>query len=488
MKQYYYMRGYNLKKTNVISNFLYNSVYQILLIILPLITTPYISRVLEADGVGTYSYTYSIAYCLALVGMLGVNNYGNRTVAALQNDRKKRSTAFWNIVTLQMLTTAIMVVVYCVYLVWFCPTEYRLVSWIQLLTVMASFVDVNWFFFGMEKFKLTVMRNAVVRLLTVVAIFMFVKNSSQVWLYTLLMVGGHFISNLIIWPFLKKEIDIVKPSFCGMKQHFKQMIVLFIPVIAVTLYNKMDKIMIGLLSNVTQNGFYESTERIITVPMGLITALGTVMLPRMSSLFASGDKGKARGYIRLSMEFVCFMGFALMFGIAGVAKEFSPVFFGTEFTSVGSLIMLISPTIFFKCWANVIRTQYLIPLKYDKPYVISVWIGAVINLIINYALIGRYGAAGAVVGTICAEGAVMIYQTWFVRKKLPIAEYLKDGAAYLIPGIIMFGAVRMVGIHFGVSLLSVVIEVIVGIVTYIGLCMPILLSRHKDMIRHFLRR
>ena len=259
------MRGYNLKKTNVISNFLYNSVYQILLIILPLITTPYISRVLEADGVGTYSYTYSIAYCLALVGMLGVNNYGNRTVAALQNDRKKRSTAFWNIVTLQMLTTAIMVVVYCVYLVWFCPTEYRLVSWIQLLTVMASFVDVNWFFFGMEKFKLTVMRNAVVRLLTVVAIFMFVKNSSQVWLYTLLMVGGHFISNLIIWPFLKKEIDIVKPSFCGMKQHFKQMIVLFIPVIAVTLYNKMDKIMIGLLSNVTQNGFYESTERIITV-------------------------------------------------------------------------------------------------------------------------------------------------------------------------------------------------------------------------------
>ena len=180
MKQYYYMRGYNLKKTNVISNFLYNSVYQILLIILPLITTPYISRVLEADGVGTYSYTYSIAYCLALVGMLGVNNYGNRTVAALQNDRKKRSTAFWNIVTLQMLTTAIMVVVYCVYLVWFCPTEYRLVSWIQLLTVMASFVDVNWFFFGMEKFKLTVMRNAVVRLLTVVAIFMFVKNSSQI--------------------------------------------------------------------------------------------------------------------------------------------------------------------------------------------------------------------------------------------------------------------------------------------------------------------
>ena len=82
----------------------------------------------------------------------------------------------------------------------------------------------------------------------------------------------------------------------------------------------------------------------------------------------------------------------------------------------------------------------------------------------------------------------MIYQTWFVRKKLPIAEYLKDGAAYLIPGIIMFAAVRMVGIHFGVSLLSVVIEVIVGIVTYIGLCMPILLSRHKDMIRHFLRR
>ncbi len=477
-----------MKKTNVITNFLYNSAYQILLIILPLITTPYISRVLGADGVGMYSYTYSIASCLALVGMLGVNNYGNRTIAALQNERSERSKAFWNIVTLQMLTTAVMVVVYLVYLIWFCPEGYRLVSYIQIFTVLSSFVDVNWFFFGMEKFKLTVTRNVVVRLLTVAAVFAFVKNSSQVWLYTLLMVGGHFISNLIIWPFLKKEIDIVKPSFSEIKPHLQQMIVLFIPVIAVTLYNKMDKVMIGLLSNVTQNGFYESTERIITVPMGLITALGTVMLPRMSSLFAGGDQGKAKGYIRLSMEFVCFMGFALMFGIAGVAKEFSPVFFGAEFTSVGSLIMLISPTIFFKCWANVIRTQYLIPLKHDKPYVISVWVGAVINLIINYALIGRYGAAGAVVGTLCAEGAVMVYQTWFVRRKLPIGQYLKDGAVYLIPGIIMFVAVRIVGTHFGANLLSVLLEVIVGVVVYIGLCIPILLSRHKDMIQFLFKK
>ncbi len=477
-----------LKKSNVINDFIYSSVYQVLLIILPLITAPYIFRVLGANGVGTFSYTYSIANCLALVGMLGVNNYGNRTIASLQNDRQNRSKAFWNILTVQILATVSMVVVYFIYLILFCPTTYRLVSYIQIFTVIASFVDINWFFFGMEKFKITVTRNVFVRLITVIAIFAFVKNSSQVWLYTLLMVGGHFISNLIVWPFIKKEIDFVKPSFSEMKLHFKPIIVLFVPVIAVTLYNKMDKVMIGVLSDVTQNGFYECVERIITVPMGLITALGTVMLPRMSHLFASGDEGKTQRYIRLSMEFVCFLGIALTFGIAGIANEFSPVFFGEEFTSVGFLVVLISPTIFFKCWANVIRTQYLIPLKYDKPYVISVWFGAVVNLIINSALIGRYGAAGAVIGTVCAESAVMIYQTWFVRKKLPIGKYVNDGVVYLIPGIVMFIAVRIVGNYFGANLLSVVFEVVVGVLVYIGLCIPILLSRHREIMNHFLKK
>jgi len=175
-----------------------------------------------------------------------------------------------------------------------------------------------------------------------------------------------------------------------------------------------------------------------------------------------------------------------MFGIAGIATDFAPWFFGSEFSSVGKLIMTIAPTIFFVSWANVIRTQYLIPLHNDKIYIVSVWLGAIVNLILNAALIPRCGALGAVIGTILAEGTVAIYQTLRVVKELPIGIYIKNGLYYMFAGFVMFIIVRFIGSQGDGGLKTLVLEVIFGVVTYAVLCIPYIIKRHNSESKNLL--
>lgn len=475
------------KKTSVFFNFVYSSMYQILLILLPLITTPYVSRILKAEGVGIYSYSYSIASVFALIGMLGVNNYGNRTIATYQKDRKKRSEAFWNIYAVQMTATTIVFAAYIIYIVFMCQEKYRVILIANIITILCSFTDISWYFFGMEKFKLTVIRNMIIKLITVACILLFVRKESDVLIYTLLVVGSVFISNLILWPFLKKEVDYVRPTLKEMVKHVPQMLLLFIPVLAISIYNKMDKVMLGMMSNISQNGLYENTERIINLPMGFISAFGTVMLPRVTSMYSQGEGNKTEQYLELSMEFVIFLSAAMTFGIAGIAKEFSPIFFGNGYGGVEILIIAISPVLLIRSWANVIRTQYLIPLHYDRIYVISVCLGAIVNLIVNWILIPKYAALGAVIGTIFAEMIVMLYQTAFVAKFLPIKKYFVNSIYYIISGGVMYLAIRLISKKVKLNPMGLVIEILIGGCTFILLCVPYFYIKHRKMVDNICR-
>lgn len=479
----------NKSDKNVKINFIYSTIYQMLAIITPLITSPYVSRVLGSEGVGAYSYTYSIASIFALFGMLGVNNYGNRTIASCCDDKEERSGIFWNIWFVQLVMTLITVIIYLIYLTCVCEKRFYVVSYIEMLVVISSMLDINWYFFGMEEFKITVTRNIIIKILSVILIITCVKQRADVWLYTLIVVGCAFVSNLVLWPFLKKEVVFCRPDLNEAKKHIKPMLVLFIPVVAISIYRKMDKMMLGSMSTMVQSGYYENVEKIINIPSGVITALGTVMLPRMSYLFAKGESKQSQRYIRLSMEFVCFLSFAMAFGIAGIAQEFAPFFFGEEFQDVGILIIAISPTIVFSAWANVIRTQYLIPNHEDKSYVISVCIGAAVNFVTNYLLISLLGAMGAVIGTVLAELSVMIYQTYVVRKELEISLYLKNGIFYLLAGIVMFITIRLSVKIFTIqsNLILILFEICLGGMCYLLSCMIYNVCRHPKKVKQLLK-
>ena len=274
-----------MNSDSVTKNFLYNVTYQLLLIILPLITTPYISRVLGSGGVGTYTYTYTIANYFVLAAMLGVKNYGNRSTAAVRDSRQLLSRTFWEIYGLQFLCSAVVLAFYLIYILAF-VRENRLIALIQGIYVLSGLLDISWLFFGVEQFRITVTRNIVIRLINLACIFLLVKDRGDLWIYTLIMTLGIALSQGYLWLYIRRIVDWYRPKLRDLRRHVLPELILFVPIIAVSLYTMMDKVMLGAMSTMNQVGFYEGASKILNIPLGVITALGTVMLPRMSNLAA----------------------------------------------------------------------------------------------------------------------------------------------------------------------------------------------------------
>lgn len=448
-------------------NFIYSSLYQVLVLVLPLITTPYVSRVFGAENLGVYSYTNTIAQYFVIFAMLGLNNYGNRAVAMTRDDKEELNAVFSEIYTMQLVTGILSLLVYVVYAV-FVAQDYKTYSLILTLYVLSAVFDINWLFFGLEKFKLTVTRNSIIKIGSVVAILVLVKTKDDLWIYTSIYAVSMLLSTIALWPYARKEVKYHFPKAQDVLKHIKPNMVMFIPVIAVSIYKYMDKLMLGGFSK-TETGYYENVEKIMTVALGFITAFGNVMLPRMSNMVARKDVAGVRQTIATSMRFVLGLSCALTFGMVAVAPEFVGLYFGKGFEPCITVMIALAPTMIFQSWANVIRTQYLIPFKHDNVYVGSVVFGALINFIINYLMIPKYGALGAVAGTIIAEASVAIIQTVAVRKELNVSLYFKQGIPFLLFGFAMYALARCVsGLQLS-DFAKVAVEVVSGAVVYLML-------------------
>ena len=426
-----------MAKKSVAKNYIYNLSYQILVIIIPLITTPYISRVLGAENIGIYSYTLSISAFFILFGSLGIALYGKREIAYHQKNKEEYSKIFWEILILRMILMSISLVIF--YFSFVTKEQYQIYYKILMLEILANCVDISWFFQGLEEFKKTVIRNMIVKVISIVCIFVFVKDKNDLTKYFLIYVLSILIGNISLWLYLPKFLTKVKLKQLKIWRHIKPTLYLFIPQIAIEVYTLLDRTMIGtIISDKSEVGFYDQSQKIIKMLLTMITSLGTVMLPRIANNFANGKKKKIRKYMEKSFNMVFFLSFPMIFGIISVSSIFVPKFFGEGYGKVAVLMNVISPIILFIGLSNVIGTQYLLPTKRQKEFTISVVCGAIINFIINISLIWDFGAIGASIGTVIAELTVTLVQFYFVRKDFKITRIIKSSRNYLFSSIIMF--------------------------------------------------
>lgn len=451
-----------MKKEN--KNFLYNVVYQLLIYIFPLLTVPYISRVLGVSNIGIYSYTYSIISFFMLVAMLGINNYGNRAISRVRDDKEKTSYTFWSIYYLQILLAMIVLTVYLVYVIFFCK-EYKLIFLLQTFNLISTLFDINWFYFGLEKFKLTVTRNMVIKIISTILIFAFVKDKSDLWIYTLIMSLSILMSQLYLIGRLHEFITFKKVPIKECFKNFKGCLVLFIPVLAYGIYRIIDKAILGAFS-VTELGYFENAEKIINLPISVITALGTVMLPHMSYMIQN-KKDEAKNKIYESMKLALLLAITMSMSLILISDDAAIIIFGKEFEKSGVIMKLLATTIIASAWANVVRTQYLIPIGNDKVYVASTMGGAIINLILNLLLIPRFGVYGACVGTIAAEWFVMIYQSVMTRHQLEMKRYFCLFVEYLVKSLFIIFVAYILTFYLSNVYLRFIIQVLIIIILVI---------------------
>lgn len=468
-------------------NLAYNVAYQILVIILPLITAPYVSRVLGADGLGTYSYIFSIVTYFGLFGMLGIANHGNRSVALVRDNRQKVSEAFSNTYIIQLCTTVIALLLYFLFIYcWFSGD--KTIAYIESIIVLSYVLDITWFFFGLEQFAVTVTRNAIIKIATVVAIFIFVRSREDLWIYALIMSCGMLFSQIYLWLRIRKYADFCKPSWSQVKSNIKPVLMLFIPAIAYSIYKLLDKVMLGAMSSMSQVGLFDNAEKIINIPSSLITAFGTVMMPRITVLLGTGDEHRISYLNKISVRYFTLLVVGAAFGLAGICNVLAPVYFGSEFVGSAPIIAGLGFSLIFVTWANVIRTQYLIPNKLDKPYVISSVIGALANLAVNIILIPKFAGIGAMIGTIIAEFTVFFVQLILVRRSFPMSQYLQP-VLFLFPiGMIMFAVVYWIGAYMGNMIITLIIQILVGGFLYLSGSMVYLKVIHDEFFEKLTSR
>lgn len=459
-------------KSKVKRNLIYQTAYQILNTCLPLITSPYLARVLGASQQGIFSFTQSIVNYFTLFAMLGVVNYGTRTIAEIGENKERRSKAFWNIYVLQLLMSILAIVIYSLYAFFICKNNI-LITWIQGFYILGSLVDVNWVFFGVEKFDITVKRSLVIRVITFLMIIFLVKKPDDLWKYTLIMAGGTFASNIILWSYLPTVInirDIKSIAIDEVNKHIKPNLVLFVPLLAMSVFHIMDKTMLGIFSTFEQTGYYYNADKVINIPISIINGIGTVMLPRMSNLAEAGEKDSSEKLFKTSVELIIMISVAMAMGIAAISNEFTPFFFGKGFEPCVELIILLSPVLIIKSLSQTSRMQFLIPQHHEDIFIQSVIIGAVINFIVNFCLISIWGAMGAVLGTIIAELATCCWQYIRMNKYINTSRTIYKSLIYVLFGILMFVLIRLISGYLPLGVIRIILEIIIGGIIYSSCC------------------
>ena len=449
----------------VIKNYLYNAGYQILNMIIPLITVPYISRVLGAHDVGINEYTNSWVTFFFLMGQMGITLYGNREVAYHRDDLYKRSQTFWGVEALQLLTVSGAFILYLVAVFLF-STTFKEFFLLQAIWIIATGVDISWYFMGLEEFRITVVRNTLVKIASLILIFTVVKTSNDLGKYILILGASQLVGNLTLWPYLRGNIIWVSVKKWHPFKHFYPSLLLFIPTITTQVYLVLNRLMLGRMSTQADLGNFGQADKIVKFVLAVVTATGTVMLPHVANKFAKGDIKGVRNSLYSSFNFVSAISIPMMFGLMAIAKKFGPWFLGNGFVLSGSVMFVEAPIIVFIAWSNVTGTQYLMPINRVKDYTTSVTIGAVSNVVFNFLLIGRWGANGAALATVGSELLVTLAQLMMIRKTISRKKLFKEQWKYIISGGVMFIIVNRICESINMTIGNLILEVVTGIVIY----------------------
>jgi len=455
----------NHKPSSLSKNYIYNLIYQVLVVIIPIILIPYLSRVLEPSGTGLYAFNYTIVTYLSYFALLGVQLYGTKAIATKKDDEKHLRKTFFEILTLKVITSLISIsLLFLIVLLIevirsmggatfsLSPLLSPQILLIQGLFLLANLLDITFLYTGLENFKGIVIRNSIIKIMTLGLIFVFVKEKSDLWIYALIINGGEVISQSILWMDRKriplfKDLNEVKMDFKPTR-HLKDMVILFVPQVIILLYTSLNVTMIGLLSTDIEVGFFDMSSRIINTVLVIATALGTVMLPRISKYHHEGKHEEIKLILDKSLKTTTYLAYPLMVGLLVLSTIFVPWFFGPLYVDATNVLKFYAIKIGLVTLSNVIGIQYMISTNKYKPFIISVSIGAVITLLLNIFLIPVYGALGAVIASLIAEAFVTLYQIISTRKEIPFARYILETSKAFIAAILMGVIIYLMDLGF----------------------------------------
>lgn len=447
-----------------IKNYIYNTSYQVLQLIVPLITTPYIARVLRADGIGKYSVSFTIAEYFVMFGLLGMASYGSRQIAYVRDNKEELSKVFWNLNYTRWITMTIAIAIYIAYTI--TKSEDKALYLIQGFTVFSSLFDISWYYAGVERFKITAIRNIFVKLSSVFLILLFVKRPSDIVLYAGILSVSTFIGQVVLWKGIIKEIHWRAPDTETIKIYLIGSIKLWLPTIAASIYTSFDKIMIAHFSTETEVGLYVNAQKIVKIATTITTSLAVVMTPSAANAFVKGRINELSQSVTKSITAVSLLAFPMMFGLMGIKDTLVPWFLGTGFESVSEMLLISSLLIISLSWSSIIANQVLVATGNEKIYTLAILSAAVLNFTLNLFMIPRFKGMGALCTSVLAEylGLLIMYRA--AKRVVNLSGMLHAIWRYILAGFVMGGAVYSVGHFLKPTIITTVFQIGAGATLY----------------------
>lgn len=449
----------------LINNYIYNFMYQIVVLLVPLILSPFLARNLGADNLGIYSYVYSTCSVISTVSLIGTYNYGARQIAYVRDNPTEQRNVYWEIFWLRFIFGILGILVY--FTVGF-KSEYSLYFILFSGWLVAGVFDPSWMFVGIENMRPTVMKNLAVKIITVLLIFITISSKNDLWKYSLIMGTTMLISTVVL--LFQAAPYVGHPLFRlnNFKKHLLGSLNLFLPQVATLFYLQVDKIMIKLLHNdINQVSFYDQSEKIVTIPLTFITVLSTVMMPRIANEFANKNYERIKDLIlsvgKLSLLLAC----PMMVGIFCIADNFIPWYLGVEFVPTALAIKIICPIIISNAMAGLSGNQYFTATNQINVLMKAYVSAAVANVIVNALLIPKYGFVGAAVATVISSYISVGVQYYYLNKQINVVVFLRDFARYLLFSLMMGVAIHFFNRVVPDGVLETFLDIVFGGVVYL---------------------
>ena len=446
----------------ILKNYVYNLSYQILVVILPIITTPYITRIFSSQELGDYGYYSSIVTYFILLATLGVANYGTKVISGHRNEINKN---FWGIYSLQLGAAILSISLYCIFCVNLSPMQ-NPVAYILGLSLVSKGLDISWLFQGLEDFRKITVRNITVKLVGVISIFLFVKSTNDLYLYVFLLTIFELLGQLSMWLPARKFIGKPHVNLEYARYHLKPIILLFLPQIAISLYVTLDRTMLGILASTKDVGIYDQALKLVNILLTLVTSLGSVMLPRVANLLATSNHKEVNKMHEISFLVYNLIIFPIIAGVLIVNDDFVQFFLGQDFQDARFAIAIMIFRMFFIGWTNIMGIQILIPHNKNKEFMISTKIPAITSVGLNLLFLPKLGYMGAAIVSVLTEAFVWAIQLFFTRKYIKDVPIIGSMMKIILASAIMYGLllVSKTVIHFSPTINVLAFAVIGGII------------------------
>ncbi|MBN2615542.1 MAG: flippase [Bacteroidales bacterium] len=406
--------------TSLKKNFIYNLLLLGSNLLFPVINFAYASRIVGPEGIGKIQFVITFATYFVLIAQLGIPAYGMREVAKAKNDQKRLDRIFSELLVINMISSLVLLIIYLAVIIsvyWFrASLNYYLLAG---LLVISGFSVLEWFYKGTENFRFLSLRSVVVKMLALIGLILFVRSPGDLMIYFLITMGSVLAVNILNLIGLKGRVTLY---FRGLrlKRHLNALLILFASSLTIGVYTLGDTLLLGFLTDNQAVGFYTAAKKLILITIPLITALGTVLIPKMAQSLDVMNQKELQMQVDRSFAFISLFGVPVSLGLLVFAPEIMPVFSGTQFEGAVLTLQVIGPTVFVVALGHLFGLQLLIPGGFERLYLKSTILGMIASLILNVVLISNFRDKGAAATLLITEILVTFTAGFMVWKKMEL--------------------------------------------------------------------